>query len=250
MVRGSRRRMQRPSFRRRRGFGRQSTFRGIQRLTRAAVRGPSKRGSVFRQVRSLQSYVSGLKPEVKYTDTSLSSENVTTAGTVVHVTAIAQGDTIATRTGDQINVRSIDIRGSLDIPSGATPTAFGYYRVALVQDKQQVADTAPTAAAIFTSTAPEFLLPNVAALDRFKIIYLSQLFDPRMMVADTDFTSGVPPTQMPVFSFSWTGNIKVRYNGTAGTDIQKNGLFVVFLTSEGGNTVDFRGLCRVGFTDV
>jgi len=44
--------------------------------------------------------------------------------------------------------------------------------------------------------------------------------------------------------------ISREYNGTANSDIQKNGIYVVFLTDDGGNVVDFTGVARIGFTDV
>lgn len=248
MVRQIRRVMQRRSFRSRRRFGRQSNLKGNQRLSRGVVRGPSRRGPIIRQIRSLQSYVKGLRPEMKYTDTDIAATNVTTSGAVVHISGVAQGDTIATRTGDQINIKSIDVRGRIVSPTSiATPSGF-FYRVAVIVDKQQVADTAPTAGAVFSPNDVVSMMPNVANLDRFRILYLSQIFDARRMVNDSDNATSVP-TQGNIFSFSWTGDIKVRYNGTASTDIQKNGIFVVYMSNDTGDTIDFAGISRIGYTD-
>jgi len=203
-------------------------------------------GTLWMQVKALQRAVKNLSPEKKYTDLSLSQINIGVAGAVTHITSVAQGDTIATRTGNVLNLVSITCKGK--IATAANALAVGsYMRILVVVDKQQVADTSPSAADVITdgifTADPVSMLPNTAFLERFRILHSSRLYDGSRIATGT-------ATQDRSWEYSWTGNMKVEYNGTAGTDIQKNGVYVVFLTDDAGNVLDFSGVARVGFTDV
>jgi len=202
-------------------------------------RGVSTSGSVVQQIKALQRFVATLKPEIKYHDTSASGLNVAVTGTVDHITDIAQGDTVSTRTGNAITVVSVTIKGTI---SDMTNAAF--YRVAVVQDKQQIADTSPSATNIFSdgiaSANPVTAVPTVANLARFNVLWMSKIYSGTVVNAGN---------QIPYYEFTRKTNIKVSYNGSASTDIEKNGLYVVFLTDSGANIVDFNGLARLGFTD-
>lgn len=216
-----------------------TSLRAFRNSNKHYGRGVSKAGSVSQQVRSLQRFVATLKPEIKYHDTSASGLNVPVTGTVDTITDIAQGDTVNTRTGNAINVVSITVKGSINsVANGA------YYRVALVQDKQQIADTSPTAGTIFSdgvaSANPVTALPTIANLARFNVLWMSKIFSGTVITGTN---------QIAYYEFTRKTNIKVSYNGTASTDIEKNGLYVVFLTDDAANAVDFNGLARLGFTD-
>jgi len=67
---------------------------------------------------------------------------------------------------------------------------------------------------------------------------------------DSDNLAASTPTQKSFWSHSWKGNIKVQYNGNSSTDIQKNGLYVVILSSTAVTTGDHTGTARVAYTDV
>lgn len=210
------------------------------------IRGPKTTGTLYAQVKALQRAVKNLGPEKKYTDLTLAQTNITVAGAITHITAIAQGDSISTRTGNAVTVVSIACKGK--IATGANALAVGsYLRVLVVCDKQQVADTSPAPATIITdgifTADPVSMLPNTDFLERFRILHSSRLYDGSRIATGT-------ATQDRTWEFSWSGNIKVQYNGTASSDIQKNGLYVVFLTDDGGNVLDFSGVSRIGFTDV
>jgi len=41
----------------------------------------------------------------------------------------------------------------------------------------------------------------------------------------------------------------VHYNGTATTDISKGGIYILFLTDSGSNTMDFVSRVRLTFSD-
>jgi len=217
--------------------------RGFRTTNKHYGRGPSKTGSLLAQVKALQRFVGTLKPEIKYLDVDIAAVNVTGAGAVVSLVPVSQGDTVSTRTGNSINVVSINLRAT--ILSFSTTTRF-HYRVLVVQDKQQIGDTLPTASDIISdgvvaSASPLDMLPNIANLDRFNILYASPLKQALMMNSNFVDTT---------YTFSKKVNIKTSFNGTAGTDIQKNGLYVVYLTEDSGGILDFTGVSRIGFTDV
>lgn len=203
-------------------------------------RGVSKTGSLYQQVRALQRFVGTLKPEIKFHDSPLAGTNVPSTGAVEHITDIAQGDTVSTRTGNAINVVSITLKGKI------TTTGNGeYYRIAIVKDNQTISDSQPTASTIFSdvnlSADPVHVLPTIANLSRFTILYMSKLF----------YGTGISGGDQPAaFEFSKKVNIKTSYNGTASSDQEKNALYCIFLTDSASNTVDFTGVVRIGFTDI
>ena len=105
------------------------------------------------------------------------SVNSTQTGTVVQInSSIAQGDTIADRTGNKITSRSVDVLYSY--VSGASNSS-GAATVALVWDATPNG-TAPAFATIFdttTSFAGQALLNSTIYRDRFKVIWIDFLPD-------------------------------------------------------------------------
>lgn len=133
---------------------------------------------------------------------------------------IAQGDTESSRNGNSIKVEGITMKGSFKVNGSAT-TVGDLIRLLVIQDNQQVADTAPSYSTIFESASPDALL-NSESVGRFSILY------------DKKF---VLSSQSPVRSFDVSLNMQhhVRYNGTAATDIQKGGLYVFCLSDTAAN---------------
>ncbi len=223
--------------------------RGLAAINKRTARGPRRTGSLRTQVKSLQRIVKNLSPEQKYLDISADGTNVTTTGAVVHLTAIPQGDTQGSRTGNTVNVTSVSILGQLNRAADTPLNANAVYQVALVVDKQQVADTVPAAGDIFEGVSPLSAFPDLANLERFRIIWMSPVYSNPMVVTDTDLGTQIP-TQRVFYKKFWRTNLKVSYNGTAGTDIEKNGIFLVYLSNDTNNVVDFTTNVRVGYTDV
>lgn len=219
-------------------------------LNRRTSTGPRTVGTLASQVKALQKFCRNLAPEKKYADIGLSVTDVAAAGTVVHCSAIGTGDIQATRNTNTINVTNIDVSGYFTrLSTDFVATAF--LRVALVVDKKQVSDTSPTAAQIFATGDPATALPNVDTLERFSVLWLSPVFDAWRMVIDSDrLVAGSVPTQSAAWSHAWKGNLKVSYNGNASTDIEKNGIYFVYLTSSGVTTFDSVATVRIGYTDV
>lgn len=217
--------------------------------------GPRRTGTVLQQLRSLQAIVKKSLPEIKYKDIALDQTDIPNAtGAVVHLTAIAQDDTVSTRTGNTIQIQSLNLSGYFVRQNTLTYTANGYYRIALVIDKQQVADTAPTIGDVFDygAGASTRFLPKVAALERFRVLWVSEIFDPLRMVLNQNLTTASAgiPTQSTYFQYcNEKMNLRVDYNGSAITDIQKNGIYFLVLSSDTADVVDINGIARIGFID-
>ena len=141
-------------------------------------------------------------------------------GSMVPLHQIAQGDGSDARTGNSILARSLFFRLVFKCNSSATVTTV---RFMIVRDTQQVADTTPTAATILNSADP--LSPLCLTVEgRFSV-----LKDKLITLNNVDSKS-VP---MKKFMNLYT---HIRFNGAAGTDIQKNGLYALFISDEATNT--------------
>lgn len=200
--------------------------------------GPSRRGTLTQQVKSLQRVVSNLSPELKTIEINSNVTNLTSAGSIQHLTAIAQGNDVSEREANTINLKEILMQSSFTV--GSDSTTANSYRIAIVRDTQQVADTTPAVTDIFSSANPLIAMPNIANRERFKFLYLSPI--------DT-LVFTLQGGKNPNYRFTWKGNYKVSYNGTAAADIQKGGLYIVFLTDSANNTMDFVSRVRLTFTD-
>jgi len=197
-----------------------------------------------RVIQRLVKLTRGIAPERKFFDTSLSFINVAdTAGAIVQITSIAQGDTVGTRTGNKIRIKALYVQVRVSTQSLAG-LAEEYVRFMVVQDMQQVSDTAPTVANIVNNTAlPQNALPLVASQGRYRILHTFKLFDGQMLLASNATQSS---TQTWV---KYGLDIPVTYNDTASSDIQKNGIYVICYTNEPTDVIDCDGLARVTFVD-
>ena len=126
------------------------------------------------------------------------------------ITNVAQGDGEGQRTGNSIFCRAYNLKGYL--VKAATPTNT-MVRIAVIMDIQQVGDTAPTWSNIYESTSVNAHL-NSDTVGRYKILFN------RLYRMDTS------KINTPVF-INIAMRHHVRYNGTASTDIQKGGLWLL-----------------------
>lgn len=105
-------------------------------------------------------------------------------------------------------------------------------------DTQQISDTSPVLTDVLTTATPESLL-NLSNAGRFKILY-------RKTFIVTPATGGRPAIEITKF---FNLQKHVRYNGPATTDIQKNGLYIAFVSSETVNYPTIVGSSRIGYHD-
>lgn len=182
-------------------------------------------------------YIRGLvNSEMFHYDTTFSSAAIVSTGANTHLTALAQGDSATGRTGNSILLRSLTYRFRLEVNSAVTLDTG--VTVIIFIDTQQVSDTSPAVTDVLTTATCESLL-NLNAVGRFKILS-------RKTYILTPASGGRPAIEV-----NNTMNLykHVRYNGTASTDVQKNGLYVMFISSEPTNTPVVTGAFRIGYHD-
>jgi len=159
--------------------------------------------------------------------------------TITHLTAISQDDTVSGRTGNSILLKNISIKGSLQINSAVSISSR--YTVALLQDTQQVGDGLPSNADIWKSnTEPQTLLLQ-SAVGRFKVI--------KRWNGYLGTAQGGQTVKLFDYFHKFPLNTHVRYNGTANSDIQKNGLYLSIITSEAVNFPTTGITTRLGYHD-
>lgn len=162
------------------------------------------------------SYLSGLvNSELFKYDTNATSQAIDEDSPyVLNLTAIGQGDNTAQRTGNSILARKLNIRMLFRQDNNQEASV----RIMLVRDKQQVGDTAPTVADVLANTTmTSFLLASTAG--RFDILYNRVI---------TLIPSQSTQRQLAINKVMRS---HVRYNGTATTDIQKNGLYLMIFST-------------------
>lgn len=182
-------------------------------------------------------YLKGLvNSERMYVDNSLNFFSAKT--NVVSCQQLVIGDLSGQRTGNSVLARSLYIRGYININPAVTLSTR--VSVVLVQDKQQVSDTYPTVTDVFTSTDPEAQIKVGASNNvggRFKILWRK------------NYT--LIPGQYPTINIDKYFKLysHIKYNGAAASDLQKNGYYLMVLTSESTNFVTMSGNARLGYHD-
>lgn len=170
----------------------------------------------------------------KHFHTVGSAPVIDNSGSVLNLTSIAQGDTIQTRTGNSIFIRSISMKFN---PYTLQTGVATHLRLMLIQDNQQVSDTVPS--------IPE-MLESVDVLSHLKVQTLgrfSVLWDKNVLLDQVS-------NRQKYFEYkNHTIQHHVRYNGTTTADIQKGGLYLVAISDESTNTPLLPYNIRIGFYD-
>lgn len=183
-------------------------------------------------------YIRGLvNSEMLHKDFAYSAgTTINGTGFVTHLTALGQDDTSSGRTGNSILLRNMNYRFKLEV--NASVTLDSSILMLIFMDTQQISDTAPVITDVLTTSTPESLLA-LGTAGRFKLMS-------RKTYILTPATGGRPALEIKGYF-----NIQkhIRYNGTASTDIQKNGLYIAFLSSESTNTPTIVGSARIGYHD-
>lgn len=139
---------------------------------------------------------------------------------VTHLSAVAQGDGDSARTGNSIFARSLNIRGQAIFSAAGTDPQF--MRVMVVLDQQQIADSPSTLGVVLENNGYNSHL-NKASVGRFKVLYN------KVIELDSVKNKSVP------IDINIAMRHHIRYNGTASTDIQKGGLYIMAMSSEAVN---------------
>jgi len=181
-------------------------------------------------------YIRGLvNSEMLHKRTDFST-TVSGSGSVNSLVAIGQDDTISGRTGNSILVRNLSYRCKLEINAAVTSNTT--FTMMIIQDSQQVGDNAPAVTDILV-TANTYSLLNDSQSGRFQILS-------RKNITLTPASGGRPAVEWKGYHKLYT---HIRYNGTTSTDIQKNGIYLLILSSEGTNYPTFSGSFKLGYHD-
>lgn len=177
------------------------------------------------KVKKLEKIVKADRPEHKFFSTAnLGTTATITAGAVfssiTNIVDIAQGTDISQRIGNELKVLSVNYKNYLDVSSDNVCYS---YRTFLIEDTQQISDTAPAVSDIFSTIHPNNYQLSIPNLKRFKILSKSDI---RMQAKTPLVTTGSKFQELNIFhKFKYP--LKIRYNGTASTDGQKNLLYIV-----------------------
>jgi len=216
--------------------------------TKTYFRSRIGKGSVRGQIKALQRFVNATASEIKFFDIITDMVNVTLPGSFVHLTSINQGTTDITRVGDNVQVKSISVKGKLNSEAYAGFAPDTVMRMALVQWKNQTPNDSVIAITdIFNPSQTYQLEINPASMGHYKVHWLSEPIYPRRYQQGAGFV----PTVTPVIDKVFKVNITVRWNGTSGTSISNNGLYLLLMTSDttGSGIIDWVGNTRIGFID-
>lgn len=165
-------------------------------------------------------YLKGLvNSEMLKYDISTTSTAVNSSGTIIPLSGIAQGDGDSARTGNSILIRKMLLRMQFYQNAAAANTTF---KVLLFMDKQQIGDTAPAVTDVLDSASTLSPL-NSNTVGRFNVLgsWLFHTSTDRDTVVEKNFFKDL--------------RTHIRYNGNLGTDIQKNGIYLLMISDQGTN---------------
>ncbi len=161
--------------------------------------------------------------------------SASTTASVTHLTALAQGDTELTREGVSVKPQYLQLRIALTAHSSAGNSE---YRLLVVRDKQQIADTTPGILDVLEVQTIESMRNHLTA-ERFNILWDYSW--------NTGNGGGDSIHKILKKNINLSGHLK--YNGAASTDIQKGGIFLLYFSNQATNVVLVNGQSRIMFTD-
>jgi len=170
--------------------------------------------------------------EKKLVDYQLSASADTTP-IVQNLAAIDQGDAQHQRSGNSIRPQYITVKGSCSIHGSSTTALLRYV---ILQDKQQVADTAPSYTDVFESASPVAFMKKTS-FGRYSIL------------KDMLIPLGSQENQIQKIDFTMQLNGHIFFNGSATSDIQRNGLWLMVVSDQASNAPGILVNHRMRFTD-
>lgn len=177
----------------------------------------TKRAVDAKQNKAIRKLEKKLQAEVKELITVQASFPITSTGDVIAVTLIGQGDSMSQREGNSVKLQHLTMRHVFEHNISGNINQF--VRVILFCDRQQIADTLPAVTDVLESAS--HLSPySLASKGRFTILS-DKLF--RLNANTYNGKAMVMKRKMSQI---------VRWNSSATTDIQKNGIFILFISSQ------------------
>lgn len=191
----------------------------------------------------LQRAVAQLAPEMKWLTSTGSFTNIDDAiGSIASVSLIAQGSDDFNRIGNVVSAKQFTM--NIKLISGGAGGGVATYKVYLIRDLDSngtIPSISGTVNSIFEGSQPINQLLRTAE-NRFKILRQKTL-------SASQLGAGTTP-----YLFNWTLplNFKMTFRGSAGTqaNVGKHGLYIVIVSDDSTDTVDFAYSYQLGFTDV
>jgi len=164
----------------------------------------------------------------------------------VFMLLISQGDDSNTREGNQISLKSLDLRFRLQWASTVITDGESTFKYWVVRDTQTISDGTPTVAEILDGNGTLARLNYTTGKSRFQVLASGKkIYNSNSNTIEWDKKINISKS-----------NQTVRYNGVNTGDIQKNGIYIL---SQGYNaTASGQGsaICtltcynRLTFTDL
>jgi len=174
-------------------------------------------------------YVKGMinceKHKMEFSD--VSGPNISNTGTIYHLTGVGQDDTDSGRTGNSLLARGLYFSYTIR-NSTSSPLAVTTVRVMLIQDQQQISDTGPGSVTGILEYASGPRVVN-SALDSSTVGRWNILYDKRHELDTINNPQDMVSTYIKL-------RTHLRYNGAGPGDIQKHGIYAVFLSSDAAGT--------------
>lgn len=187
--------------------------------------------------------------EKKRKETIATATPLNTAGTIVQLNDVAEGDTSITREGLKITGKYLF--GRIFCEHNGSSTSYTNVRMIIFWDKQQVADTAPTmagtASSSVLSTASSISPLSNTTKGRYTVIWDRHL---TLVGSPADDAGGaLGATKYYKLNINLR-NVVTRFNGSASTDIQKNGLYLGLFSSASTNAPSITYNLRYNYIDL
>jgi len=189
-------------------------------------------GSIGAIASKVKGIIEELNVEHKHCDV-LTSTAATTVGVVIPLLPIAQGLGSSDRTGNSIKPVSFLMRYGI-----AAGLSNCHCRVMIFRDNQQISDTSPTVADVLQNSDVYSPLDAETNVGRFSIMYDKV----------HNLVVGGDTAQTNIIKVFKKLNKRVKYNSSATTDIQKNGMYLAFI-SDNANNPQLTARCRTRFVD-
>lgn len=204
---------------------------------------PTLQGKVNR----LQRVVNALRPELKVVaETDVFTNVPAAAGTIIYLTAIGQGSDIVNRIGDRISIKEIELNceltGGTPAQPGGNLTNFGVYLIKDMESNGVIPVVSGTAQSIFSAAGTLQAMVQPSTRERFKIVRQWCHNTAELQGGNTpNHWKWVVPCSGQTFYHDTTANQ---------TGAGKNAYYLVCLSEDLGDTVDFAIFSQVRFTDV
>lgn len=158
---------------------------------------------------------------------------LTSTADIANLNGVAEGTDVSERVG--LKMRQKWMR--FNFRAISTSTAQSLNRILIIRDKRQDSDTVPAIGEILeNSTDPlSFITDN--APKRYQILY-----DKMFLLSGTSAGTDEVPTES-LFRTSFKSDFDVEFNGSAATDYERNGVYMVMLSDQATtrSSVTYRG---------